>query len=96
MMEMIRSTLRSRSRRSRHSRASSIRSGSALYSLEICPKCIRRPSVIILTLIVIEDLKQKVDENEQDKRFLEDQMQKARLVSTQVRSKLSHATQEYD
>jgi len=51
---------------------------------------------MILTLNVIEDLKQKVDENEQDKRFLEDQMQKARLVSTQVRSHLSQATQEYD
>ena len=51
---------------------------------------------MIFTLIVIEDLKQKVDENEQDKRFLEDQMQKARLVSTQVRSHLSQATQEYD
>ena len=47
---------------------------------------------MILTLNVIEDLKHKVDENEEDKRFLEDQMQKARLVSTQVRSNLSQAT----
>jgi predicted ATP-dependent protease len=50
----------------------------------------------VYSLIVTEDLKQKVNENEQDKRFLEDQMQKARLVSNQVRSSLSQATQEYD
>ena len=31
---------------------------------------------------VVEDYKQKVDENDEDKRFLEEQLKKSRVVST--------------
>lgn len=44
----------------------------------------------------VEDYKQKVDENDEDKRFLEDQLKKSRVVSTQVKTQLSQATTEYD
>ena len=44
----------------------------------------------------IRDMRQKVYEHGLDKRFLEDQIQKARVVNSQVKSQLQKATNEYD
>lgn len=44
----------------------------------------------------IKQFKQKVFEHDSDKRFLEDQLNKARLVNTQVKTRLKSATEEYD
>lgn len=44
----------------------------------------------------IKGFKQKVYEHDLDKKFLEEQLTKARLVNTQVKDRLSSASAEYD